>query len=75
MQNLTHSLHTTSQHLFKKPTRNTADCYMDWTSVKRHAFVEKRGIFLVLFMLNQQTSQELAAGVPKGLSPRKLNLK
>lgn len=74
MQNLTHSLDTASQHVFKEHTRNTGNCYTDCTSVKFHAFVEKR-IFLVLFMLNQQTSQELAAGVPKGLSPRKLNLK
>lgn len=75
MQNLTHSLDTTSQHLLKENTRNTTNYYTDCTSVKFHAFVEKRGIFLVLFMLNQQTSQELAAGVPKGLSPRKFNLK
>lgn len=48
MQNLIHSPDTTSQHLFRDHIRNTANCYTDRTSVKFHAFMEKRGIFLVL---------------------------
>lgn len=36
----------------QKHIRNKANCYADCTSVKFHVFVEKRGIFLVLFMLS-----------------------
>lgn len=74
-KNLTHSPDTASQHRFKEHMRKAGNCYTDRTCVKFHAFAEKRGIFSVLFMFNQQTSQELAAGVPEDLSPRKLNLK
>lgn len=75
---LTRSLET-SQYPFKEHIRNMAKCCTAHSPVKFHDvwffFLFQRRIFSVLLMLEQQTSQELAAEVPKGPSPRKLNLK